>query len=98
MIISRKTLTLAEVKNLAKDADNKNLNDYLKAFSKLSLDKSEKLKSELSSLNNLKIREDDIIKLVDFIPKDKEEINKILTDTTLSEDETNTILSITTKY
>ena len=98
MIISKKAQTLVEVRNLVKDLDNKNLNAYLKAFSKLSLDKSEKLKSELSSLNNLKIREDDIIKLVDFVPKDKEEINKIITETTLSDDETNTILSITTKY
>ena len=98
MILSRKPITLAEVKNIVKDTDNKPLNDYLKLFTKLSLDKSEKLNSELSSLNNLKLKEEDIIKLVDFVPKDKEEVNKIITDATLSEDETNAILSITTKY
>ena len=98
MILSKKPKTLAEVKDLVKDIDNKPLNDYFKSFVNLSLDKSDKLKSELSSLNNLKINEEDIVKLVDFIPKDKEEVNKIITETTLSEDETNAILSITTKY
>ncbi len=98
MILSKKPQTLAEVKDLVKDSENKLLNDYLKAFSKTSLDKSEKLKAELTSLNNLKIKEEDIIKLIDFLPKDKEEVNKIIIDTTLSDDETNEILSICSKY
>lgn len=98
MILSKKPKTLAEVKDIIKDIENKQLNDYLKSFSKLSIEKSEKLKSELTILNNLKVKEEDIIKLVDFIPKDKEEVNKILSESTLSEEETNEILSITAKY
>ena len=98
MILSKKPVALAEVKDLAKDSENKELVEYLKNFTKLTKDKAEKLKEEIRSLSNLKIKEEDIIKIADFLPKDKEEVNKIFIDTTISEDEANAILAITGKY
>ena len=90
---------LAEVKEIIKDAENKqSLQDYLKSFAKLTKDKSERLKLDLITLNNLKIKEEEIIKIVDFLPKDKEDINKIFVDTSLTDEETNAILEITSKY
>ncbi len=99
MIISKKHITLAEVKDLVKDSEDKQpLQDYLKSFAKLTKDKSEKLKSDLLALNNLKINEEELIKIVDFLPRDKEDVNKIFVDTSLTDEETNAILEITTKY
>jgi len=99
MIISKKSVTLAEVKEIVKDAEDKQpLQDYLKTFTKLTKDKSEKLKSDLLALNNLKIKEEEIIKIVDFLPKDKEDVNKIFINISLTDDETNAILEITSKY
>ena len=99
MIISKKPVTLVEVKELVKDAEDKQLlQEYLKAFTKLTKDKSERLKLDLITLNNLKIKEEEIIKIVDFLPKDKEDVNKIFVDTSLTEEETNAILEITSKY
>ncbi len=99
MIISKKPITIAEVKQIVEKLDErKELKEYLKKFSNISPDKVDKLKSDLKNIDNYKIREEDIIKLIDFLPKDKEEVNKIFVDTSLSEEEANIILEVIKKY
>ena len=89
---------MAEVQGIVKDLDGKEeLKDYLKKFTKLKKDKAEKLFEEIKALNNPKIKEENIIKIVDFLPKDKEDL-VVLVDTGLSEEETNAILEIVKKY
>lgn len=98
-IHSRQMLTLAEVKEIVGKLEGQDeMKDYLKKFCKLSIDKAEKLKKEIVDLNNSKIGEAHMIKLVDVVPKDAEEISKIFSDTGLTEEETNAILEITRKY
>ena len=99
MIITKKPVTLVEVKEIVKDMEDRQpIQDYLKTFTLLSKDKAEKLKDELLSLNSLRIKEEDIVKLIDFVPKDKEDVNKIFIDTSLGDEEINAILEITKKY
>lgn len=98
MIVSKKALTLAEVKEYTKDQDNKVLSDYLKAYGKLSLKDSRDLCKELESLNNHKVKEEHIVKIADFLPKDSEDLSKIFNDVSLNEEETNVILGIVKKY
>jgi len=99
MILNRRPLSIAEVKSYVKEMDNnKQVSDYLKSFSSLSKDKAEKLAGEIRELNNPKIKEENIVKIVDFMPKDLEDINKIFTEVSLSEEEANTILEIVKKY
>ncbi len=99
MIITKKPVTLVEVKEIVKDLEDRQpIQDYLKTFTLLSKDKAEKLKDELLSLNSLRIKEEDIVKLIDFVPKDKEDVNKIFIDTSLGDEEINAILEITKKY
>ena len=64
----------------------------------LSKEDSEKLIAELRALNNLKLKEEHFIKIADFLPKDIEDVNKILNDVGLSEAEANAILEIVKKY
>ncbi len=90
---------LAEVKEIVdKLEENEEMKLYLKKFTKLSKKDALKLKEELTALGNVKIREEHIIKLVDILPKDAEDVNKIFSDTGLTEEETNAILEITKKY
>jgi len=99
MILNRKPLSLAEVKAHLKEMDsNKPVSDYLKNFANLSKDKAEKLSEEIRGLKNPKIREENIVKIVDFLPKDSEDVNKIFTEVSLSEEEANSIVEIVKKY
>jgi DNA-directed RNA polymerase subunit F len=98
-IIEQKPLHLAEVREFVKNLDEKkDLEAYLKKFSKLNKEKSDALAEEVRKLGDMKIKEEDIIKIVDFLPKDVEDINKIFTDVSLSEEEANAILEIIKKY
>jgi len=99
ILLSKKHLTLAEVKELATKLEDSNpLSDYLKAFSSLSVEKAKKLEEELRQLDNLKIREEDIVKIIDFLPGTQEEVNKVFTEVSLTEEEANKILEIVKNY
>jgi DNA-directed RNA polymerase subunit F len=99
MILNSKPLTLTEAKSYFRAGEEKKpLEDYFKAFIKLSKEKSDKLSEEIRALNNLKLKEDIIVKIVDLIPKDAEDLNKIVLDVSLNEGEINAILEITKKY
>ena len=99
MILNMKHLSLAEVKEIVKDIDEKkDVKDYLKKFGKLSKEKAEKLDEELRTLGNAKIKEEYLVKIIDFLPRDAEELNKIFHDISLDEKEINEILEIIKKY
>ena len=99
MILNMKHLNLAEVKEIVKDIDEKkDVKDYLKKFGKLSKEKAEKLNEELRTLGNAKIKEEYLVKIIDFLPRDAEELNKIFHDISLDEKEMNEILEIIKKY
>jgi DNA-directed RNA polymerase subunit F len=99
MILQKRPITLAEVKEKAINLDEKpELKEYLKKFTKVSKDKGDKLIEELRVLNNVKLREESLIKIVDLLPKTSEDLNKVCVDVNLSEEETNAILEITKKY
>ncbi len=99
MILNRKPLTLAAAKSMIKNLDEKKeLNAYMKKFSSLTSEKAGKLFDEIKTLNNHKLKEEGIVKIVDFLPKDSEDLNKFLPETGFSEEESNVILEITKKY
>jgi DNA-directed RNA polymerase subunit F len=99
MILDLKPLNLAEVKELVKDLEDKSeILDYLKKFGKLSKDDAEKLSGELRALDNLKIKESHLVKVVDLLPTDNSSVNKIFNDVSLDEKEINEILEIVRRY
>jgi DNA-directed RNA polymerase subunit F len=99
MILEMKSLSLTEVKELAGDLDEKKeLRDYLKKFSKLSVADAKKLSEELEAVGNLKVKKEHIAKIVDFLPKNTEDINKIFSDVSLDEKEANDLLGIVKEY
>jgi DNA-directed RNA polymerase subunit F len=94
-----KPLSLAEVKELVGEVDEKkDLKDYIKRFGNLSKEDSVKLGEEVRGLDNMKVKEEHIVKIVDFVPKTAEELNKIFTDVSLDEEECNKILEIVKGY
>jgi len=99
MINSMKPLALCEVKEIVEQLEEKKeLKDYLKKFGNLSNEVSVKLMDELEKLDNMKIKKEHIVKIVDFFPKTSEDLNKIFSDVSLDEKEVNEVLEIIGRY
>ena len=99
MINKMEPLNLAEVKELVDSIEErKELKDYLKRFGKSSKEDSAKLTKELEAFDNMKIKKEHIVKIVDFLPNNSEDLNKIFNDVSLDEKETNELLEIIGKH
>ncbi len=99
MIRNSKPLTLAEVTELAGDSDKeKEVKSFIKGFIKMKPDKAKEMKKELEDLGLLKLKDTHIVKIVDFMPEDASDINKVVTDVSLDQDEVNKILEVVKKY
>ncbi|MDP3026109.1 MAG: hypothetical protein Q8N63_00230 [Nanoarchaeota archaeon] len=101
MILDRKPLDLNEVqeilKNIPENEKKAQIEIYLKKFLKTKPEKAKKIREELEKLDLLKIKNEHIIKIVDLMPEDASDLNKIFTDVSLTEDETNKILDVIKK-
>ena len=95
-----KPLTLIETKNIAEahGAEIDNMKPYFKKFVKLKEKDVEEMRKELGDLNNHKIRQEHIVKIIDFLPEDASELNKIFTDVGLDENEIKQITDVVKKF
>ena len=102
MIKNMQPLDMSEVKKILgglKDTEKKKqLEGFIKKFSKISKEKAEQLKKEIAELGLIKLKQEHIAKIVDVLPEDTADLNKIFVDVSLDEDETNKILEIIKKY
>jgi len=96
MITENKPLSMAESLEYAKD--NAEAVEFIKKFTKLNAKEAKEMRNEIEALNLMKIKSEHISKIIDLLPEDKEDLNKIFTDISLDDDETNKILDIVKKY
>lgn len=97
MIRENNPLSMAESLEFIKEK-NSEVVEFIKKFTNLDASEAKKMRKEIEELNLLKVKQENITKIIDLIPEDKEDLNKIFTDVTLDEDESNKILDITKKY
>ncbi|MCC5994509.1 MAG: RNA polymerase Rpb4 family protein [Candidatus Aenigmarchaeota archaeon] len=104
-LLHEEPITFAEAKEIMEKKDKKNLSyeqnnalEHLSKFTKLSVDKTVKLKKELSQIKKLKAEH--VVQICNFLPTTKDELKTILyKDYALFEDsELNTILEIVKKF
>jgi len=74
------------------------LTGFVKKFTKLDSEKAKELRNKIEELGIIKINEKYVAKLIDTLPRDKDELNKIFVDVSLSEDEANKILETIKPY
>ena len=100
MVIKEETpITMAEVVALAGDSDKgKDIKKFIKSFNKMSLEDAKSMKEELNALNLIKLKEAYIVKIVDFMPADSSELNKILVEVSLDQEEVTKILDVVSKF
>ena len=98
MILDRTPLNMNEVELAIKDiADSEKKQEielFLKKFLKTKAGSAKKIKEALEKLDSIKIKREHIVKIVDLLPNDSSDLNKIFTDVSLNEDENNKILEI----
>ena len=96
--ISKVKEILEEVKD--KNYEQKLAYEHAKKFSKLDAKKAQKLVEELSKLEMRKLKDDQIVKIVDIMPKDMEDLKVILEKSKIQfkEEELQKILEIVKKY
>jgi len=95
MIKNTEVLSIAEITEYVnKDKEtNAEILGFIKKFSKLNLKEAKELKENLQKMNLIKMDEKHVAKLIDLMPENSEEVNKIFSDVSLNEDETNKILN-----
>lgn len=99
MILDKKPLTLAEVTSMIGDSDKaKEMKDFIKKFSKMKLEDAIKMKEELIALDLIQLKEENIVSIVNFVPKDSIELNKVLANVSLNQEEVDKILNVTKNY
>jgi DNA-directed RNA polymerase subunit F len=82
-IISEEWVSNAEVKKILAErkeleVEQNRAKDHVKDFSKLSIEKADKLKASLTSLGISKLKSELIILVINILPKDTEELRAIL--------------------
>jgi len=91
---------MAEARKFLSKQDEKEaeVNAFINKFVKINQEETKDLKEKLISLELMKMKPEHISKIIDMLPEDEEDINKIFTDVSLDEDETKKILDITKEF
>jgi len=94
MIRHREPLSMAESLEYTEDKKDSeaDIRKLMKKFVKLSQETAKKMRGKLSSLGLLKLKQESISKVIDIMPENQENLNKIFTDVVLDEDESKKIL------
>lgn len=99
MILDKKPLTLAEVSNMIGDSEKaKEMKEFIKKFSKMKVADALKMREELVALDLIQLKEENIVSVVNFVPKDSIELNKVLANVSLNQEEVDKILNVTKNY
>ena len=96
MITEKKSLSLSETKDVLESLEEtdkiKDAKAFIKKYSKIDNEKDKKMREAINSLGLLKLKDADISRIIDMLPSDSVELNKIFTEISLDSDETNKIL------
>jgi len=96
VIRERESLSICEAGEIVgtiKETDKtEEIKKFVKRFCKITPAKAKKIREEIEKLELLKLKPQDIAKIIDILPEDAIELNKIFTEITLDADETNKIL------
>lgn len=96
MIISKKHLSIAETKEfLDKGSD---MEKFSNKFSKLSFEDAKEMKKKIENLESINIRDEHIVKIIDVLPDNVQDLNKIFVGGQIDEDEAKKVLEIVQEY
>ncbi len=94
MIKNNKLLSMSEVIEYLKKTENSgtDIAKFIKKFAKLTPKEAKELRKKIEELDLMKVREEHIVKIIDLMPENPEDLNKIFVGVGLDENETKKIL------
>ena len=100
MIKNSQPLSAAEATEFVKKTDEsgKEILSFIKKFVKLKSKDAKELKKKLEELDLMKLKEEHIVKIIDLLPENADELNKIFINIGLDEDETKKILDVVKEF
>ena len=100
MIKHNEPLSMVEAIDILKksEIENPNLVGFVQKFISIKPKEAEELREELQKLDMLKIKPEHVAKIIDLLPENSEDLDKIFTDVGLDENESKKILEIIKKY
>ena len=102
MSIKTTPLSLSEAEKIMNEVetedDKQEIKTYFKKFGKISFKKAEEMRAELSTFDEFKVKPEHITKVIDLLPEDEGDLNKIFVDVGLTKDDSTKILEIVKKY
>ncbi len=99
MIKGNEALSMQEAGKYVKEGEKgEELVKFIKDFSKVKPKDAEDLKKEILGLGMMKLRKENIVKIVEVMPENQEELNKVLTSVSLSEDEAAKVLDSVKRF
>ena len=97
MIKTNELLSMAEASEYIGKADSTDIKGFIKKFTKLKPKEAKELRKKLENLDMMKLRTEQIVKIIDLLPENQEDLNKIV-DVSLDEDETKKILETVKEF
>lgn len=100
MIKNAEPLSIAEAKEFisGKSEHEEGIKNFLDKFSKISGEDAKKIREKIEELDLIKIKPEDISKIIDILPENEGELGKIFVGVNLEEDETKKILEIVKEF
>ncbi|MBS3094126.1 hypothetical protein J4474_00525 [Candidatus Pacearchaeota archaeon] len=100
MIKERRALGLAETEEYLdnKKEKDKEFSQFIKKFTSLSYKEAKELRKELENMDLIKLKEEHIVKIVEQLPENSVDLNKILNGGNLDEEEANKIIQVVKKF
>lgn len=96
MIKNSKNLSMAETGEYLKKENE--MTGFIKKFVKINPKDAKELRGKLEKLDLMKLKEEQIVKIIDLFPKDEDELNKIFVGVNLDNDETKKILETVKEF
>ena len=100
MINERIPVSMAEsTKYLPGEVESETeIKKFIKKFTKMSPNKAVEMRKDLEELKLMRLKPEQIVKIIDILPEDPDGLNKIFEETKINEDETNNILQTVKKF
>ena len=100
MIRNSEPLSMAEaLEYIKKDGENESeIVGFINKFNKIDAKSAKALRKEIEEMNMIKMTPEHVAKIIDILPENNEDLNKIFADVNLEEDETKKILEAVKKF
>lgn len=98
MIKNREPLSMAEslkyVQKTEEEDSETDIKKFIKKFVKLKPEEASKVREKLVALDLVKLKNEYIVKIIDIMPGDRENLNKVFVDVNLDDNEAKQVLDI----